>query len=86
MFFVPCCLLFLIITFISTDHSGKLQILNVLLRRFWSEKHRILIFTQMTKVLDILEMFLNYHGYRYLRLDGSTAVEERMVRKCSREE
>ena len=61
--------------------SGKLQVLNVLLRRFWIEKHRILIFTQMTKVLDILEMFLNYHGYRYLRLDGSTHVEERMV--CS---
>nr|CAB3266557.1 helicase SRCAP [Phallusia mammillata] len=59
---------------------GKLQILSVLLRRFWAEKHRILIFTQMTRVLDILEAFLSYHGYRYLRLDGSTHIEQRMAR------
>ncbi|XP_039253757.2 helicase domino-like [Styela clava] len=58
---------------------GKLQILDVLLRRFWTEKHKCLIFTQMTKVLDILEAFLSYHGYRYLRLDGSTKVEQRML-------
>ena len=41
--------------------------------------HRVLIFTQMTKVLDVLESFLNYHGYTYLRLDGSTKVEQRQV-------
>ncbi len=29
----------------------------------------------MTKVLDVLEAFLNYHGYVYLRLDGSTRYE-----------
>ena len=33
----------------------------------------------MTKVLDVLEAFLNYHGYTYLRLDGSTKVEQRQV-------
>jgi len=59
---------------------GKLQILNTLLRQLHTDQHRVLIFTQMTKVLDILEVFLNYHGYRYLRLDGSTHVEERMIR------
>ena len=32
----------------------------------------------MTKMLDILERFLNYHGYRYLRLDGSTRVDARL--------
>jgi helicase SWR1 len=31
----------------------------------------------MTSVLDILEQFLNIHGYRYLRLDGSTKIEQR---------
>ena len=41
--------------------------------------HRALIFTQMTKVLDILEKFFNYHGYRYLRLDGATKVEQRQA-------
>merc|ERR1711997_660345 len=39
--------------------------------------HRVLIFTQMTKMLDVLESFLNYHGYVYMRLDGSTKVETR---------
>ncbi len=39
----------------------------------------MLLFTQMTRVLDVLEAFLNYHGYTYLRLDGSTRVEQRQA-------
>ena len=58
---------------------GKLQVLAKLLRELQSGGHRALIFTQMTKVLDVLESFLNYHGYTYLRLDGSTKVEQRQV-------
>lgn len=58
---------------------GKLQQLDVLMRRLVPNGHRILIFTQMTKVLDILEKFFNYQGYRYLRLDGATKVEQRQV-------
>ena len=27
----------------------------------------------MTRMLDILEQFLNYHGHTYLRLDGATS-------------
>ncbi|KAF9192500.1 swr1 complex component [Haplosporangium sp. Z 11] len=56
---------------------GKLQKLDSLLRELKSGGHRALIFTQMTKVLDILEIFLNIHGHRYLRLDGATKVENR---------
>ncbi|KAF8940082.1 swr1 complex component [Dissophora ornata] len=56
---------------------GKLQKLDGLLRELKSGGHRALIFTQMTKVLDILEIFLNIHGHRYLRLDGATKVENR---------
>lgn len=56
---------------------GKLQTLATLLRYFDTNDHRCLIFTQMTKVLDILESFLNIHGYRYVRLDGSTKPEMR---------
>ena len=41
---------------------GKLQRLDALLRRLQAGGHRALIFTQMTKVLDILEQFLNIHG------------------------
>ncbi|TSK14700.1 Helicase domino [Bagarius yarrelli] len=58
---------------------GKLQTLHLLLRKLRSEGHRVLIFTQMTRMLDILEQFLNYHGHIYLRLDGSTRVEQRQA-------
>lgn len=58
---------------------GKLQRLDLLLRQLQAGGHRALIFTQMTKVLDILEQFLNIHGHRYLRLDGATKVEQRQI-------
>ena len=58
---------------------GKLQRLDGLLRTLQSGGHRALIFTQMTKVLDILEQFLNIHGHRYLRLDGATKVDQRQA-------
>jgi helicase SWR1 len=58
---------------------GKLQRLDKLLRELQAGGHRALIFTQMTKVLDILEQFLNIHGHRYLRLDGATKIEQRQI-------
>jgi helicase SWR1 len=58
---------------------GKLQALDKLLRELQAGGHRCLIFTQMTKVLDILEQFLNIHGHRYLRLDGATKIEQRQI-------
>ncbi|KAF7295962.1 hypothetical protein MKEN_01410800 [Mycena kentingensis (nom. inval.)] len=56
---------------------GKLQCLAELLRAKHAGGHRVLIFTQMTRILDILEIFLNLHGYLYLRLDGATRIEDR---------
>eukprot|EP00063_Salmo_salar_P059666 XP_014034501.1 PREDICTED: helicase SRCAP-like isoform X1 [Salmo salar] len=56
---------------------GKLQTLHTLLRWLKEGQHRVLIFTQMTRMLDVLEQFLGYHGHIYLRLDGSTRVEQR---------
>lgn len=50
-----------------------------LLRRLKNEGHKVLIFTQMTRMLDVLEAFLNVHGHIYLRLDGTTKVEQRQV-------
>lgn len=58
---------------------GKLQSLDRLLRKLKSENHRVLIFTQMTRMLDVLEAFLNFHGHIYLRLDGTTRVDQRQV-------
>ena len=57
--------------------AGKLQTLSGLLHELKRGGHRALIFTQMSKMLDILEAFLNLNGHTYLRLDGSTGVERR---------
>ncbi|KAK5803856.1 hypothetical protein PVK06_031505 [Gossypium arboreum] len=72
----------------SFDHaklltdSGKLQTLDILLKRLRAENHRVLLFAQMTKMLNILEDYMNYRKYRYLRLDGSSTIMDRrdMVR------
>ena len=42
--------------------------------------HRILMFTQMTAVMTILEDYFQYRGYPCLRIDGSTPAEEREKR------
>ncbi|KAL1312465.1 hypothetical protein HN51_039075 [Arachis hypogaea] len=62
--------------------SGKLQTLDILLRRLRAENHRVLLFAQMTKMLNILEDYMNYRKYRYFRLDGSSTIQDRrdMVR------
>ncbi|KAL3134959.1 Pharynx and intestine in excess protein 1 [Trebouxia sp. C0010 RCD-2024] len=58
---------------------GKLQELAQLLYQLKAGGHKALIFTQMTKMLDVLEAFLNLHGYTYLRLDGTTKPEQRQA-------
>ncbi|CAN4106608.1 unnamed protein product [Withania somnifera] len=57
--------------------SGKLQTLDILLKRLRAGNHRVLIFAQMTKMLDILEDYMHYRKYRYLRLDGSSTIMDR---------
>lgn len=57
--------------------AGKLQTLAKLLRELKQGGHRVLIFTQMSKMLDVLEAFLNLNGHTYLRLDGSVGVDRR---------
>ena len=58
---------------------GKLQTLDKLLWKLKAGGHRCLIFTQMSRMLDIFEQFLNHHGHTYLRLDGSTRIEQRQA-------
>lgn len=58
---------------------GKLQEMASLLRRLKAGGHRCLIFTQMARMLDILEVFMNLHGHTYMRLDGSTKPEQRQI-------
>ncbi|XP_012553424.1 SWI/SNF-related matrix-associated actin-dependent regulator of chromatin subfamily A containing DEAD/H box 1 homolog isoform X2 [Bombyx mandarina] len=57
--------------------SGKFQKLDEMLPKLKAGGHRVLIFSQFTMMLDILEPYLTIRRYQYLRLDGSTAVTER---------
>ncbi|XP_060580707.1 SWI/SNF-related matrix-associated actin-dependent regulator of chromatin subfamily A member 5-like [Ruditapes philippinarum] len=61
------------------DNCGKLVILDKLLPRLQSEGSRVLIFSQMTRVLDILEDYCFWRNYQYCRLDGSTPHSERQI-------
>uniref|UniRef100_A0AAY4DS71 DNA helicase n=1 Tax=Denticeps clupeoides TaxID=299321 RepID=A0AAY4DS71_9TELE len=53
-----------------TKSSGKLLLLQKMLRKLKEGGHRVLIFSQMTKMLDLLEDFLENEGYKYERIDG----------------
>ncbi|XP_051508965.1 E1A-binding protein p400-like isoform X10 [Myxocyprinus asiaticus] len=57
--------------------SGKLEALSILLQKLRAENRRVLIFTQMTSMLDLLEAFLDHHHLTYVRLDESLSLEER---------
>ncbi|XP_042336062.1 chromodomain-helicase-DNA-binding protein 5 isoform X2 [Sceloporus undulatus] len=50
--------------------SGKLMLLQKMMKKLRDGGHRVLIFSQMTKMLDLLEDFLEYEGYKYERIDG----------------
>ncbi|XP_051729161.1 chromodomain-helicase-DNA-binding protein 4a isoform X1 [Ctenopharyngodon idella] len=54
-----------------TKAAGKLLLLQKMLRKLKDGGHRVLIFSQMTKMLDLLEDFLENEGYKYERIDGS---------------
>merc|ERR1712083_1245352 len=53
-----------------TKACGKLVLLSKMLRKLKAEGHRVLIFSQMTKLLDLLEDFLEGEHYKYERIDG----------------
>ncbi|CAH0556045.1 unnamed protein product [Brassicogethes aeneus] len=51
--------------------AGKLVLLSKMLKKLRDTGHRVLIFSQMTKMLDILEDYLEGEGYKYERIDGA---------------
>jgi len=57
--------------------SGKLATLDGLLTKLKEEGHRVLIFCQMTKMIDILEDYMAYRKHMYVRLDGSSNLADR---------
>lgn len=57
--------------------SGKLAKLDALLTELKAGGHRVLLYFQMTKMMDLCEEYLTYRHHRYLRLDGSSKLEDR---------
>ncbi len=66
--------------FISS--SGKFVLLDKLLPKLKSGGHRVLIFSQMVKILDLLSDFLRLRRFVFERLDGSTRGNDRQVLCC----
>lgn len=57
--------------------SAKLSRLDALLQELKSGDHRVLVYFQMTRMMDLMEEYLIYRQYKYLRLDGSSKLEDR---------
>ena len=57
--------------------SGKFVLLSKLLPKLYSGGHKVLIFSQMVRCLDLLQELLQLNHYRYERLDGSTSASAR---------
>ncbi|KAK0504777.1 SNF2 family N-terminal domain-containing protein [Armillaria luteobubalina] len=58
-------------------NSGKMVLLDKLLARLRQDGHRVLIFSQMVRMLDILSDYMSLRGYLHQRLDGMVASEAR---------
>ncbi|CUM57156.1 unnamed protein product [Debaryomyces tyrocola] len=59
-------------------NAGKMIILDKMLKKFKKEGSRVLIFSQMSRLLDILEDYCYFRDYSYCRIDGSTSHEDRI--------
>ncbi|KAJ5985249.1 hypothetical protein N7522_012445 [Penicillium canescens] len=59
--------------------SGKMMLLDQLLRKLRGDGHRVLIFCQMVGMLNILSEYMEYRGYKYQRLDGTIPSASRRL-------
>ena len=57
--------------------SGKFELIDRILPKLKETGHRVLLFCQMTQLMTIMEDYLTWRGFKYLRLDGTTKAEER---------
>lgn len=60
----------------NPERSGKMQVVQGLLQ-LWNQDHKTLLFTQGRQMLDILEKFVRNLGIDYLRMDGTTPIQQR---------
>ena len=59
------------------EQCGKFALLDNILPKLKATGHRVLIFNQMTKTMNVLEDYFRLRDYKFLRLDGTTATEDR---------
>ncbi|RKP28991.1 hypothetical protein METBISCDRAFT_19734 [Metschnikowia bicuspidata] len=58
-------------------HSGKMQLLDQLLERLLNDKHKVLIFSQFTGILDLIQTRLESDGISTSRIDGNFSIDKR---------
>lgn len=58
-------------------NSGKMIVLDKMLARFHAQNRQVLIFSQFTSMLEIIEDYLISKNYSYCRIDGETFIDER---------
>ncbi|XP_027189919.1 ATP-dependent DNA helicase DDM1-like [Cicer arietinum] len=59
------------------EQCGKFHLLNRLLERLFARNHKVLIFSQWTRVLDIMDYYFSEKGFEVCRIDGSVKLEDR---------
>ena len=68
---------------VMDDHfnlSGKIKVLDAILRRNYDEGGKSLLFSHSTQSLDLIESWLKSRGsYEYRRMDGSTPLSKRQL-------
>ncbi|XP_076749055.1 lymphoid-specific helicase [Xylocopa sonorina] len=57
--------------------SGKLLVVDAMLAKLKEQGHKVLLFSTMTSILNIIEDYLSLRNYRYVRLDGQTKLSDR---------
>lgn len=57
--------------------SGKLRLLDAMLLQLKKRGHKVLLFSQMTRMLDLLEVYCSLRKFQYCRLDGKMPAHER---------
>ncbi|KAL0145871.1 DNA dependent ATPase [Mucor lusitanicus] len=63
----------------NPERSGKMIVVRALLKMWKQQQHRVLLFCQTRQMLDILEIMMKRSHYRYLRMDGTTPVGQRIA-------
>ncbi|XP_057964348.1 protein CHROMATIN REMODELING 8 isoform X2 [Malania oleifera] len=63
----------------NPERSGKMKVVDQVLKMWKEQGHRVLLFAQTQQMLDILEGFLTAGDYNYRRMDGRTPIKQRMA-------